>query len=222
MNLSTMPSNALVALLIGESFVRFYLSRRIGSVGAGQGVRLGGEGVVKPMVVGFVAPSGTGKTTLICRLLPLLREKGLRVGAIKHTHHDFEVDHPGKDSFRLRKAGASQVQLLSDHRWALVTERNSPEATSLVQAIERMDSARLDLILVEGYRNTHYSKIELYRAEMGEDPLYPRDDGVIAVATAGTLPVPTRLPVLPLDDARRICDYLTDRLPRIRDRPGRA
>jgi molybdopterin-guanine dinucleotide biosynthesis protein B len=168
------------------------------------------------MVVGFVAPSGTGKTTLICRLLPLLRQRGLRVGAIKHAHHDFEVDHPGKDSFRLREAGAAQVQLVSSHRWALVTEREAGDESSLQHALDRMDSRWLDVVLVEGYRDSRYPKVELYSPEIGEAPVYPRDENVIAVAARGPLPSPTNLPVLPLDDIHRICSFLIARLGALR------
>ena len=134
-------------------------------------------------VLGFVAPSGTGKTTLLRALIPLLRRAGLRVGVVKHTHHDFEIDVPGKDSYELRKAGASEMLLASGTRWALISERDDGGDPDLAAVLGRFDRTRLDLVLVEGFRGTAIPKIELHRAAAGRDFLYPGDPDVIALAT---------------------------------------
>ncbi len=159
-------------------------------------------------VVGVVAPSGTGKTTLLCRVVPILRARGLRVGAVKHAHHGFDLDRPGKDSHRLREAGVEQILLVGPERWALLGEAEPGEQDTLERALERMDAERLDVILVEGYRGSRYPKIEVYRDAIGEPPLHPADPSVIAVATNGPLPAPTTLPVLPLDDPERVASFL--------------
>ena len=134
-------------------------------------------------VLGFVAPSGTGKTTLLRALIPLLRQAGLRVGVVKHTHHDFEIDVPGKDSYELRKAGASETILASGTRWALISERGTEGDPGLTAVLERFDPARLDLILVEGFKGAAIPKIELNRAGRDREFLFPGDPDIIALAT---------------------------------------
>jgi molybdopterin-guanine dinucleotide biosynthesis protein B len=151
-------------------------------------------------VFGFAAPSGTGKTRLLRQMIPLLRQRGLRIGLVKHTHHDFELDTPGKDSYELRQAGAGQVLLASQHRWALIMERSPPCDPPLAQLLKRLDADALDLVLVEGFRRAPIPKIELYRSALGRLPQYPGDPYVIAVATDGDLPVPTDLPCFDLND----------------------
>jgi len=162
----------------------------------------------RPVVVGVVAPSGTGKTTLLCELLPRLRARGLRIGAIKYTHHDVEVDQPGKDSYRLRQSGASQVMLVSRRRWTLVAERPTGEDLSPEQALACMGSEALDLVLVEGYRGAGHPKIEVYRAAVGTAPRYPSDEAIVAVASDDPLPVRTSRPILPLDDPEPLVEFL--------------
>jgi len=158
---------------------------------------------LKPML-GFAAYSGTGKTTLLKRLLPWLRGQGVRVGMIKHAHHSFEVDHPGKDSFELRKAGADQVLVASPHRWALMVEKPRPGEPLLREMVGHLDQQALDLILVEGFKHEPFPKIELFRPSRGYDPIYPGDPDIIAVASDGELPVATRLPSLDLNDPEQI------------------
>jgi molybdopterin-guanine dinucleotide biosynthesis protein B len=158
--------------------------------------------------MGFAAYSGTGKTTLLKRLIPLLREQGLRLGLVKHAHHDFDLDIPGKDSYELRKAGAAQVLVASHRRWALVTERDVVEEPELQPMLERMDRERLDLILVEGFKHERFPKIELYRPSLGRPLIHPQDPSVIAVATDGVLPAPTELPLLDLNDPAAIADFV--------------
>ena len=138
-------------------------------------------------VLGFVAPSGTGKTTLLRQLIPLLRRAGLRVGVVKHTHHDFEIDQPGKDSYELRQAGAVETLLASGTRWALISERDDEGDADLDAVLARLDASRLDLVLVEGFKGAAIPKIELHRGPAREW-FYQADPGVIALATDGDPP----------------------------------
>ncbi len=134
-------------------------------------------------ILGFIAFSGTGKTTLLERLIPLLRERGVRVALLKHAHHNFDIDTPGKDSYRLRKAGADQVMVASYQRWALITEldETQPEPR-LAQLLPHLDPSRFDLLLVEGFKHEAYPKIELQRRTLGKPDLYPDDTSIIALA----------------------------------------
>ena len=157
-------------------------------------------------VLGIAAWSGTGKTTMLVRLLPLLRAKGLRVGMIKHAHHDFDIDHPGKDSYRLRRAGAEQMLIASDRRWALMVETPGPDKTSLAEIIERLDHRGLDLILVEGFRHEVFPKLELHRGALGKPLLFPQDSSIIAIASDTSLD--TSLPQLNLNDTESIADFV--------------
>ena len=134
-------------------------------------------------LIGFVAYSGTGKTTLLTQLIPLLRARGIRLAAIKHSHHSFDIDTPGKDSYRLRKAGVDQMLVASRRRWALMVENTTENDEPNLQAlIEQLDQSRIDLILVEGFKHEAFAKIELHRPELGHGLLYPEDHNVIALA----------------------------------------
>ena len=115
-------------------------------------------------ILGFVAASGTGKTTLLTQLIPILKQSGLRIGLIKHSHHDFEIDQPGKDSFRLREAGASSVMLVSRYRRAMITELTPEQELRLDDQLKQFDQTELDLILVEGFKAENFPKIELHRS----------------------------------------------------------
>lgn len=134
-------------------------------------------------VLGFAAYSGTGKTSLLIKLLPLMKLQGLRVAMIKHTHHDFEIDKPGKDSYELRKAGANQVLIASDKRSAVLTEYDEPAEIDLLTLVEKLDLKNIDLVLVEGYRHVPFAKIELHRPSLGKDLLFREDSSVVAVAS---------------------------------------
>lgn len=162
-------------------------------------------------VFGFVAKSGSGKTTLLRQLVAVLRDRGLRIGYLKHAHHTFDLDTPGKDSFEIRAAGAAQTLLASRERWVLQVENRSAEP-ELGAMLARFESDRLDLILVEGFKHASYPKIEVYRARPGESPLYPSDPDIIAVATRDPLPEPKPPAVLPLDDARAVADFILRRM----------
>lgn len=141
------------------------------------------ENVMIPLL-GISAWSGTGKTTLLKKLIPLLNERGIRPGLIKHTHHDMDVDKPGKDSYELRKAGASQTIVASQKRWALMTETPQEPDLDLYWLVSRMDASSLDLVLVEGFKHESIPKILLYRegiSHPAEELVI--DSHVIAIAT---------------------------------------
>ncbi|ENM3787810.1 bifunctional molybdopterin-guanine dinucleotide biosynthesis adaptor protein MobB/molybdopterin molybdotransferase MoeA [Vibrio cholerae] len=158
-------------------------------------------------LLGFAAYSGTGKTTLLEALLPKLTAAGLRIGLLKHAHHDFDVDKPGKDSYRLRKAGASQMLIASRNRHALMTETPDAEA-EFDYLLTRFDAEKLDVILVEGCKNIAFPKIELHRAEVGKPWLYPHDENIMAIAADET--VATALPQMHINDLDAIADFVLD------------
>ena len=160
-------------------------------------------------IIGFVGPSGSGKTTLLRQLVPLLKGQGLRLGYLKHAHHTFDLDRPGKDSFEVRAAGADQTLLASAQRWALQVENQAPGADpDLDEMLARFESDRLDLVLAEGFKYACYPKIEVHRAAVGQRPLYPDDPAIIAVVTDANLVGDTHPPALPLDDPPMIAAFL--------------
>ncbi|WP_260258437.1 bifunctional molybdopterin-guanine dinucleotide biosynthesis adaptor protein MobB/molybdopterin molybdotransferase MoeA [Vibrio intestinalis] len=159
-------------------------------------------------ILGFAAYSGTGKTTLIEALLPKLTEAGLRIGMLKHAHHNFDVDKPGKDSYRLRKAGASQMLISSRNRYALMTE-TPEEESEFHYLLSRFDQQKLDVILVEGCKNIAFPKIELHREEVGKPWLHPNDDNIIAIA-ADSHVSDTSLPQLNINDLDAITQFVLE------------
>ena len=161
-------------------------------------------------LLGFAAFSGTGKTTLLKQLIPLLKSHGLRVGLIKHSHHDFEIDYPGKDSYELRRAGASPVMLSSSYRRAVITEQATALEPSLDGELGFFDQTGVDLILVEGFKREAFPKIELYRSAVGKPLLFPGDASIIAVATDGELPVMPSIPLLNINDPEQIARFILD------------
>ncbi|MET0087501.1 MAG: molybdopterin-guanine dinucleotide biosynthesis protein MobB [Sedimenticola sp.] len=168
-------------------------------------------------VLGFAAYSGTGKTTLLKQLLPLLRGRGLRVGMIKHAHHDFDIDTPGKDSYELRKAGASEMLIASGKRWALMVDTDGEGDPVLQEMLDRLDQSKLDLVLVEGFKHEAFPKIELHRPALGKPLIFPGDPDVIAVASDDELVCTTELPHLDINDIASIADFVVDRLIEHRD-----
>jgi len=159
-------------------------------------------------VLGFAAFSGTGKTTLLLKVLPILRAEHLRVGMIKHAHHSFEVDHPGKDSYELRKAGADQMLVVSRQRWALMVEATRDDDPRLDEVLLDVDQANLDLILVEGFKQEHFPKIELHRPSLGNPLLFPQDGSIVAVATDAPLQARCSLPELDLNEPHEIAAFV--------------
>lgn len=157
-------------------------------------------------ILGFAAASGTGKTTLLTQLLPLLKNAGLRVGLIKHSHHNFEIDHIGKDSFELRKAGATPVVLVSKYRRAVIEEFEHQIEPNLTEQIALFNPEKIDLILVEGFRSEAFAKIELHRTELQKPLLYLNDNHIIAIATDTVLE--THLPQLNLNQPAEIADFI--------------
>ena len=163
---------------------------------------------LKIPTIGFVAHSGTGKTTLLTKLIPILKQSGIRVGLIKHSHYDFEIDRPGKDSFRLREAGASPVMLVSKYRRAIITECNPENEPRLAELLNQFDTAALDLILVEGFKAEHFPKIEVHRASLNRPLLYPEDPDIFAVASDTNLELPGYLTLLELNRPDWIADFI--------------
>ena len=149
-------------------------------------------------LLGFCAYSGTGKTTLLTRLLPLLKEQGLSVAVIKHAHHRFDIDHPGKDSYELRQAGADQMLVASRRRIALVKENSEQDREpALEDALTMLTTDGLDLVLVEGFKLAPIPKIELHRPALGKPLLYPNDPRIIAIASDA--PLASEPPIVQLD-----------------------
>jgi len=159
-------------------------------------------------VIGFIGYSNTGKTTLIEKLIPLFMARGLRVSTVKNAHHGFDMDRPGKDSYRYREAGSSQVLIATSERWALLTETHG-QAAPLEALIAQL--ARCDLVLVEGFKSEgQFPRIEVRRSSNAEPPIFPRDPNVIAVATDHA--IDAALPVLDLNDAAKIAAFIVDHL----------
>ncbi|UMB76800.1 molybdopterin-guanine dinucleotide biosynthesis protein MobB [Dickeya fangzhongdai] len=163
-------------------------------------------------LLAIAAHSGTGKTTLLKQLIPLLNAMKIRVGIIKHTHHDMDVDKPGKDSYELRKAGADQTLVASNTRWALMTETPEQQEPNLHFLASRMDGSKLDLILVEGFKHEPIDKILLYRHESGRDIATLIDADTLAVASDSALTL--ALPCLDLNQPVQIAAFIRDWLRR--------
>jgi len=161
----------------------------------------------KKPVLGFAAYSGTGKTSLLVKLLPLMKLQGLRVAMIKQTHHDFEIDKPGKDSFELRKAGADQVVLSSERRCAVITEYSEQRAPDLPALIDQLDLDNIDLVMVEGFKHLPFAKIELHRPSLGKELIFPGDPSVIAVASDGGLETGD-LPLLNINEPEEVAGFI--------------
>ncbi len=155
-------------------------------------------------VLGFAGWSGAGKTTLVEQLIAGLTARGLRVALIKHAHHGFDVDQPGKDSWRHRQAGAAQVLVVSDARWALMHELRGAPAPTLDEQLALLSPC--DLVLVEGYKAAPIPKIEVHRPALGKPLLYPQDPHIVAVAADA--PVSAALPLLDLNRPQAVIEFL--------------
>jgi molybdopterin-guanine dinucleotide biosynthesis protein B len=176
------------------SAARYKAPEEIAYPGSGAGV----ENVMK--VIGLAGWSGAGKTTLLTRVIPHLLERGLRVSVIKHAHHAFDVDVPGKDSWRHRESGASEVLVSSANRWALMHELRGAGEPRLPELLAKM--SRVDLVVVEGFKREPHRKIEVHRAANGKPLLFPDDPGVVGIAS--DIAVETTLPVAHLDDIEAV------------------
>lgn len=156
-------------------------------------------------IIGLAGWSGSGKTTLITRLIPRLTARSLSVSTLKHAHHGFDLDKPGKDSFMHRAAGATEVIISSSNRWAILHELRGQPEWNLPDLVAKMSP--VDLVLVEGYKRDTFPKLEIYRAANGKPLIHPEDPHVVAVASDGPLPQ-ARVPVVDLDDIEAIADIL--------------
>ena len=160
-------------------------------------------------IVGFCAYSGTGKTTLLTKLIPILASKGLRLAILKHAHHEFDIDHPEKDSYKLRHAGATQMLISSSRRWALMRELAEDEQElALQELLGQIDHASADLVLVEGFKKEAFEKIELHRPSLGQPLMCTSDKNVIALATDDEVKTPQHLPQLNLNNPDNIADFI--------------
>lgn len=166
-------------------------------------------------VIGFAGYSGSGKTTLVEKLIPALKARGLRVSVVKHAHHKFDIDQPGKDTFRHRAAGAFEVVVASQNRLALMREFEKPSELTVHQLIAELYGG-VDWVLVEGFKSSDLLKIEVWRGPSadyaGKPSLYMDDDFIVAIATDAPdqLPEATLRPVLDLNDADAVADYLVN------------
>ena len=162
-----------------------------------------------PALLGFAAYSGTGKTELLSQLIPLLIDQGMVMGVVKHAHHAFDIDQPGKDSYRLRKAGAQQMLISSDRRWALMHELGVEESEmELSDLVAKLDHRSLDLVLVEGFKQESFPKIELNRPMLGHPYLYLHDSDIIALATDAEAPSDLAMPHLDLNSPVAIAKFI--------------
>ena len=155
-------------------------------------------------VIGFAGWSGSGKTTLVEQVIGMLEARGLIVSLIKHAHHDFDIDYPGKDSWRHRHAGCREVLVTGGKRWAVMHELRGRDELSLNEALAQLSPC--DLVLVEGFKREPIPKIEIYRAEIGKPHLYTDDPNIIAVAS--DVPQTTSLPQLDLNDPSAVAGFI--------------
>jgi molybdopterin-guanine dinucleotide biosynthesis protein B len=156
-------------------------------------------------IIGLAGWSGSGKTTLLTKVIPRIVARGLKLSTIKHAHHSFDLDQPGKDSHTHRMAGATEVLVGSGNRWAIVHELRGEAEPTLAMLLEK--ASPVDLVLVEGYKGGSHPKLEVYRAAVGKPLLHPDDPAIVAIASDEPLPS-ARVPVVDLDDVERIVDIL--------------
>ena len=156
-------------------------------------------------IIGLAGWSGSGKTTLLAKVIPCLVARGLEVSTLKHAHHAFDVDQPGKDSHTHRMAGASEVLVSSANRWALVHELRGQAEPVLGALLGKLSP--VDLVLVEGYKREPHPKVEVYRASVGKPLMHPDDPAIVAIASDAPLPA-ARVPVVDIDNIDRVADIL--------------
>jgi molybdopterin-guanine dinucleotide biosynthesis protein B len=156
-------------------------------------------------IIGLAGWSGSGKTTLLAKVIPSIVARGLKVSTLKHAHHAFDVDQPGKDSHTHRMAGASEVLVSSANRWALVHELRGDAELTLEALLDKLSP--VDLVLVEGYKRQPHPKLEIYRASLGKPLMHPDDSAIIGIASDQPLPA-ARIPVIDLDDVEQVTEFL--------------
>src|SRR5437870_13807214 len=159
-------------------------------------------------IFGLAGWSGSGKTTLLTAVIPELAARGLRVSTIKHAHHEFDIDRPGKDSWRHREAGAGEVMVASARRWAIMHELRGAAEPTLEELVALMSP--VDLLLVEGWKRHPHPKLEAHRPALGKELLYPEDPHVVAFASDEPIAAP--IPLLPLGDPVSVADFISDHL----------
>ncbi len=157
-------------------------------------------------ILGFAGYSGSGKTTLLEKVIPLLTAQGLRIAVIKHAHHDFDIDQPGKDTYRHRQAGANEVMIVSAQRWALMHELHNEAEPSLEELCTRLSPC--DLILTEGYKFSPIPKLEVHRSSTGHEYLHPTDPDIIALVTDGNTALP--LPTLDINAPQQVAEFILE------------
>jgi molybdopterin-guanine dinucleotide biosynthesis adapter protein len=156
-------------------------------------------------IIGLAGWSGSGKTTLLAQVIPVLVKRGKKVSSVKHAHHGFDVDVPGKDSHTHRMAGATEVFVSSGRRWAQIHELRGEGELTLTEILKRMSP--VDLVIVEGFKRHNHPKLEIYRREVGKPLLQPDDEWIVAIASDGPVPE-AKVPVLDLNDIEKIVDVL--------------
>ena len=163
-------------------------------------------------LIGFCAFSGTGKTTLLTQLIPILNEHGVRLAVIKHAHHNFDVDQKDKDSYKLRHAGANQMLISSSRRWALMTELNDEQSElKLEELLEQIDHKTVDLVLVEGFKHETFTKIELHRPSLGHSVMCTEDPNIVAFATDQEQELPEHVVCLNINEPKEIATFIIQR-----------
>ena len=159
-------------------------------------------------VIGITGWSGSGKTTLIVKLIPILAQRGLRIATLKHAHHAFDVDQPGKDSYEHRKAGAGEVIVSSARRWVQMHEVGNGTEATLAELLQRLSPC--ELVLVEGFKRERHPKLEVFRQANGKPPLHPEDSRIVGVASDQPFP-DCSVPVVDLDNLPAIADLVSSR-----------
>ena len=160
-------------------------------------------------LIGLCAYSGTGKTTLLTQLIPILKQSNLRVGVVKHAHHNFDIDHPGKDSYELRQAGAEQVAVASKKRIAWIKEyKENKDEPVLADALSALNTNDLDLVIVEGFKSENFAKIELHRPSIGKPLMCTHDKNIIALATDADVTATPTPHLLDLNNVHQIAEFI--------------
>jgi len=160
-------------------------------------------------IIGFVGYSGSGKTTLLEKIIKHSVKYTWRIAVIKHAHHRFEIDYPGKDSYILRKAGAQQTLIASNQRWALINEGESVNEPDLPTLIAKINQNQIDILYVEGFKHENLNKIEIHRTGLGHEYLFPSDPNVVAIASDSVKIADCPIKQLDINDSQEVFDFIT-------------